>query len=314
LGAFLQRIASKAEHARNGSLYKRLFRTPRAAVALPDDLSAHQEGRLGLAGEHVPHPFVLRMQTPSEPGEDRRIRDGESVGVEMVLMEEAVSHVPALTAAFESMGEDGLGQRTSQPDGAHQRGTVTLRTAELDLGGIRLDLYEGEGWRLPGTCSPALFDRADQFALGPQERDGPPRGPLRVQFLTPFRQKHAGDIVRPNDVTPAVLAAACYRRLVALSLCYGPEPLGAEAIERVRTASFALSDATSIAQSSLRWVADRRYSHRQEHTHPVGGIVGTVTLDGTGPARRTWHALLRKSQTLHLGKKTAIGHGRIVLN
>lgn len=308
LGEFLHRIAPEHHHNHDLSLYQQLFRTPRTAVDLPNELSGRALGRLGLAGEHVPHPFVMRMHTPPDPGEPLVLAPSTTVQVDMVLIEEALAAIPSLTAAFDALGAQGLGKKTEQSSGTPRRGRVRLSAAVLNVGGVALQLYDGTQWSLPPRCDTHLFEQA--AALQP-EADTASDEPVTVHLRTPLRLKHARQIVRPNDMSVPALCAATYRRLVGLAVCYSPAPPAASAVKDLLDAFFALGDATTLDASDLTWATGGRYSHRQGRRHPTSGLMGTLSLDGPPLVRQIWRRFMGHAEALHLGKKTALGLGRV---
>jgi hypothetical protein len=310
LGEYLHRLASEKHHEQDLSLYQRLFRTPRSAVDVPD-LDGRLLGALGLAGEHVPHPFVVRqVRPPRPPATDVHRTDGDPVQVEWILLGTAVQHLPQLTGIAEVIGTDGLGRRTSQPNGKKMRGRAALEEATLHVGDAERTLYDGAEWTLPATCGPDLYDRIGPAEPGPEDTPVPAR-PLRARLITPTRLKHCGDIRRPDTLTPAALVDCLYRRVVGMSFCYGRKAPPTLQTSDWREAFWELAEATSLDTSGARWTDDQRYSHRQERTHPAGGIVGTLCLDAPAEARRTWARWLRRTEDLHLGKSTSMGLGRL---
>ncbi|MFB6274115.1 MAG: CRISPR system precrRNA processing endoribonuclease RAMP protein Cas6 [Salinibacter sp.] len=310
LGRVLHRLSSEGEHKHNQSLYQHLFRTPRGTIDLPEGLDGRTLGALGLAGEHVPSPFVLRLAESHSPATAYTIESGETVTVEMVLFEDAVRHVPPLTAAFEELENQGLGQKTRQPDGHIRRGTATLDAATLAIGPVSVSLYDGTGWSLPPEIGPSLFDRAESLTSASNAPSPSPERSTAVDLATPLRLKHKGALVRPDALTADALAANVFRRRLGLAVCYGSASPSDGALDDWRDAFFALADATTLDVGDLRWVNDTRYSSRQDRRHPTGGLVGRLVING--PAAE-WHRVLRPLQNLHLGKKTALGLGRIHL-
>lgn len=308
LGEFLHRIAPAHHHAHDLSLYQQLFRTPRSAVELPDGLGGRALGRLGLAGEHVPHPFVMRMHTPPEPGEPLVLPAGTQTHLDMVLVEDALEALPALTAAFDALGAHGLGKKTDQPGGDRRRGRVALQAAELHVSGVNVPLYASGTWSLPPRCDAQLFEQASALRPSASPHDDEP---VRVDLRTPLRLKHARQIVRPGAMSVPALCAATYRRLVGLAVCYCPDPPTAETTQALLDAFFALGAATTLDASALTWATGGRYSHRQGQRHPTSGLMGTLVLDGPPAVRQIWYRLMHQAEALHLGKKTALGLGRV---
>jgi hypothetical protein len=314
LGYYLHRLADEESHAQDLSLYQRLFRTPRSAVGVPD-YSGRVLGPIGLAGEHVPHPFVVRQAIPEAPATDLRLAPGDETAVELMLMGPAVRHLPQLTALFETMGADGIGRRVEQPGGETARGAVALTGAALRIEGVSLTLYDGAEWRLPPTCGPELYDRA--AALAPEHdtnKDPAQADTQRLTLRTPTRLRFGGDRVGPEALDADALAAALYRRVVGMAVCYGPATPGAEQIAAWQDGFKALAAPTSLHTTDVRRVEDRRYSHRQERPVPAGGLAGPLRLEAPPGVLRTWRNWLRRAERLHLGAGTSMGLGRVGLD
>jgi hypothetical protein len=309
LGYYLHRIASEERHDQDLSLYQRLFRTPASAVGVPD-YDGRVLGPIGLAGEHVPHPFVLRRAEPDPPGTDLHLRRGEATTIEVVLMGTTLRALPQLTAAFEVLGADGLGRRTQQPDGNVRRGEVRLTGASLGLQGVEMELYDGTDWALPPTCGPELYEQADRLAPEPAAETGTQR-PLRVRFETAVRLQHGGAVIAPDALDPDALAAPLYRRVVGMAVCYGPEALPARRIRRMQDGFRALADATRLDATDVEWREDTRYSHRQDRRVPAGGLYGAVQLHADKEVCTIWADWLGRAERLHLGKGTSMGLGRL---
>lgn len=399
LGEYLHRTAPQRHHNSNLSLYQRLFRTPRSAVQLPEGLSGHMKGRLGIAGTHVPHPFVLRMTDPPVPGRDLIVGDGEEVSVDLVLVEEAVQTLPSLAGALEQLGRYGLGSKSPrQGNASRQRGTVRLQRAALSFPhatgesatggsssappasaqpvsigpdappprpklhpsasespqpaasapasstsasstsappasdssgparspyetGKPRTLFDGTHWHFPDLSEPVFADVfTEALADAParsrhqeplQDRPQECFEHLVLELWTPLRLQHGGGLVRPEEMSIAALASACFRRLAGLAACYRPEAVSAPAMSALLSAFHALGDATRLARTDLRWIRDSRFSSAQGERHPTGGLFGTVTLQASAPVLRVWARLFRSAERLHLGKTTSMGLGRI---
>ena len=313
LGYYLHRLASAEQHEQDLSLYQRLFRTPRSAVGVPE-YEGHVLGSIGLAGEHVPHPFILRQSDPGPPAEALRLSPGDQASVDMILLGGTVRYLPQLTAAFEVIGDDGLGRKVEQPGGSRDRGPVTLTEASLDIQGVTLGLYDGTEWALPPTCGPELYEKARALAPTAAPADGAEGDPaeaLSVRFRTPTRLKHGGGVVRPEALTPDALAAPLYRRAVGMAVCYGQAAPSAAQINDIQDGFRALADKTTLDKREVTWTADHRYSHRQNRRHPAGGLTGLLRVQAPPEARVLWAQWLRRAERIHLGKTTSMGLGRV---
>ena len=313
LGKFLRRIEPEDDHEKDLSVYQQLFRTPRSSVDLPA-VDNRLLGALGLVGEHVPHPFVLRLEDREEPTAAGTWTEGDETTIHVLLLEKAIGHVPALAGAFESIGAEGLGRKTRQPGGNRRRGRVQLMSAELDVGGVKLQLYDGTSWALPPDCSVNLYDEASGLApVKPSSSSAAGTDQIAVHCVTPLRLKHQGSILRPEAMTPDALASNLFRRVQGLALCYGPGAPGEETIRARQDAFHDLAAATQFETADLQWASDSRFSHSQKQRHPVGGLVGTLRLSASPEAVAAWRNWLQVAERVHLGKKTSMGLGRIRL-
>ena len=240
LGAALHRSASARRRGAGGSTYEQLFRTPRSAVRVPER-PARILGPIGLAGEHVPHPFVLRVGPVGHRSAPLRLRAGDATRWSLVLVGSAVRHVPVLTAVLDGLAEGGIGRTVPQPEGPDRRGRMHLQAATLSVGRVSLELYErqaeGTGtWHLPATCDASLYEQMSSL-VGTSPSTSTTEAPeeVSVSFETPVRLSHGDAMLRaPSDLTAEALAQATYRRWAALALCYGPEPPSTERLDAAR--------------------------------------------------------------------------------
>jgi len=198
LGAALHRVGQATPSKHEPSVYEALFRTPRSSVRVPDRPSRIL-GPVGLGGQHVPHPFVLRMKRPDQRTGPLRLATGETTEWTVGLVDTGVRFLPALSGVLDRLG-DGIGKRVPRSNGPPRRGTLRLRRATLRLGRISLTLYEGTRWRLPRTCDAALYDAVsaqEQRVLEPAPSGGETSAlsGLRVRFETPVRLTHNDDVI-----------------------------------------------------------------------------------------------------------------------
>jgi hypothetical protein len=321
LGSALHRAAAARTNDRtNGtSVYEQLFRTPRAAVSIPDR-PARILGPVGLAGDYVPHPFVLRLRDPTGHTAPVRVDPGDTMRWTLSLVGTGARHLPALTAVLDDLGTGGLGSRVLPSAGngrEPQRGRMDLKRADLELGRVSIRLYDGETWRLPADCGPSLHDRAaNLFEPEPTRSDADNRvTSVHVRFETPVRLTHNGTALdAPPDLTAEALSQACYRRWAAMALCYGADPPSTERLDAAFETARALGQTTEIADRALVPARRTRYSARQDRRLSRTGLVGSLRLAGPPPRLETWRYWLRTVAPLHLGKSTSMGFGRITVS
>ena len=100
-----------------------------------------------------------------------------------------------------------------------------------------------------------------------------------------------------------VLVRAMLRRVSSLLNCYGNgEPLldYKSLVKRARE--------VSIAESDLQWFDWKRYSHRQDKSMLMGGMVGSIIYEGN---IGEYLPLVDISSKVHIGKQTSFGLGKI---
>ncbi|MFB6274137.1 MAG: CRISPR system precrRNA processing endoribonuclease RAMP protein Cas6 [Salinibacter sp.] len=313
LGAALRRAAQARPASEEASPYAQLFRKPRSAVRIPDR-PARILGPVGLAGEHVPHPFTLRIAPADHRTAPLRLAPGASTTVCLELVGTAIRHLPALVAALDGLGQGGLGRAVSQPKGADRRGTLRLRGAHLQTGRVSLQVYNGRTWRLPERCAPELYEQADGLLepAVPEQREDP--SSLRVRFDTPVRLTYEGTAIDdPSSLSAPALAHACYRRWAALSLCYAPDPPSTKTLDAAYEQVQGLGRHVQIAKRDLDPVERARYSARREKTFHRQGLRGTIRLAGPPRHLAQWNRWLRAVAPLHLGKDTSMGFGYVTV-
>lgn len=68
------------------------------------------------------------------------------------------------------------------------------------------------------------------------------------------------------------------------------------------------SDGVRVAGAALRWLDWERWSQRQGAAMKLGGLVGTLTLEGD---LAPFAPLLRAAEILHAGKGAVFGLGKV---
>ncbi len=314
LGAALRRAAQARSKGEGASPYEQLFRTPRSAVRVPDR-PMRILGPVGLAGEHVPHPFTLRMVAEAHCTAPHRLEPGDTTAWCLSLVGTAVRHLPALAAALDGLGQDGIGRAVPQSSGPDRRGALRLHEATLRTGRVFIRLYDGCTWRLPEHCSAALYEQASHLLEpSPPGAEGESSGTLRVSFKTPVRLNYQGALLtEPSALTAEALAQACYRRWAALALCYAPSAPSTEQLDATFRQARALGETTKITERGLAPAQRTRYSARQDQRLSRTGLVGAFHLTGPPARLQTWRNWLTAAVPLHIGKSTSMGFGRFTV-
>ena len=129
-----------------------------------------------------------------------------------------------------------------------------------------------------------------------------PDGPVTLRFVTPLRLKirdQLADRFRFRD-----LAFHMLRRTLELAHTHVPgAPVDWSFQPLLRKA-----DAVQATAADLRWHDWERWSQRQQTRMKLGGVVGTLTLDGD---LSPFTSLLRTAEVIHVGKGTTFGLGKM---
>ena len=70
----------------------------------------------------------------------------------------------------------------------------------------------------------------------------------------------------------------------------------------------------AIDASAMQWHDLQRNSRNHSQKVPLGGLIGTLHLQGPTPAMQILHPLLAQVQPLHIGKEAVFGLGDYTLS
>ena len=254
-------------------LYPSIFETPQ--VCKPP---------LGANFASVPHPFVIE---PPET-ESTQFAPQAPFNFNLLLFGEINSNLPYFIYAFDQMGKIGVGRRING-----RRGRFRLQVVRFDNRAI----YSADDGILKSP------EPLPQLSLGDNESGRGKIANLTIHLKTPLRFKHRNHL---SDKLPFhLLVRTMLRRVDALFTIYGhgkPNLDFRGLIER--------AGAVKIASSDLRWSDWRRYSQRQSRAMQMGGLAGSVTYTGD---LAEFMPLINCCETLHIGKQTTFGLGKIRL-
>ncbi|HTG35948.1 MAG TPA: CRISPR system precrRNA processing endoribonuclease RAMP protein Cas6 [Thermoanaerobaculia bacterium] len=228
----------------------------------------------------APRPYVF------EPGDDDRqdFAAGDPLAFDLLLIGQAVDLQAYVLLAVERMARSGLGVA---------RSPFELARAEFRASdGAVHSLFENG--RATGPAAPPSFPT----------RDGLDAERLTIRLLTPLRFKERGHLSTTLDFRSLVLAMV--RRTLELAWFHVP---GAAIDWTFRP----LLDRAATLRSTpnLAWHDWDRYSNRQQRKVTLGGLLGTLHLEGD---LTPFAPLLRTAEILHVGKGTTVGLGRIAID
>jgi hypothetical protein len=231
----------------------------------------------GLAS--APRPYVF------EPGDDRQdFAAGDPLPFDLILIGQAVDLQAYVLLAVERMARSGLGV---------SRAPFELARAEARTpAGAPLTLFV-DGRATGPAAAPSLPSRAGLDATR-----------ATIRLLTPLRLQERGHLSTTLDVRSLVLAMI--RRTLELAWFHVPGAAIDWTFRPLLDHAAALRSTPHVA-----WHDWERYSNRQQRKVTLGGLLGTLDLEGEIP--ETLATLLRTAEILHVGKGATFGLGRIAL-
>jgi len=126
-------------------------------------------------------------------------------------------------------------------------------------------------------------------------------GELTVTLISPLRIKQNEKLVNPTTFSFEALVENIMRRFSLLSYFYNNEKPDVNFEEIFEQAS-----RVPITSGDLKWLELERYSTRTKQTSPMGGIVGSFSVNVQDEALAF---LLFLGQKTQVGKNTSFGYG-----
>lgn len=239
--------------------------------------------------ERTPPPFLRGLDTAPrpfviEPGDGTRdFAPGDPLAFDLLLFGQATELQAYVLLAVERMAAAGLG---------HRRAPFTLHHARaLTPGGTWHTLFENGRAQGPAALQPC-FPPQDSFDAN--------RATLHL--LTPLRINHRGRLATTLDFR--TLAFHMLRRALEIAWFHVP---GAD-IDWDFKPLLDRADDVRVTAAHLDWHDWERYSNRQQTKMVLGGLVGTLEIEG---GLAPFLPLLRTAEILHAGKNTTFGLGKL---
>jgi hypothetical protein len=224
----------------------------------------------------APHPFVLVL-TESSIDPDTRYTLG------LTLFGRGNRYLPYLIHAFIRAGERGIGPKRQIFQ------LVEVQQCE--------DLSQDQ-WLTIFQLDKTLTPRPERMPSIPPVPEA-----VQIRFQTPLRLKRDGRNVRPQDFSFADLFGNLLRRFSMLTYFHTETPLEVDF-----AGLMARARVVGCHQIDLYWQDWTRYSSRQQTAMQMGGLQGTVVLEGN-QITPFW-PYLWLGQWTHAGKSTSMGLGR----
>ena len=222
---------------------------------------------------HMPQPYVIEPPT----GGAQRLQAGQTFDFGLVLIGRALGLLPTVLQAWERALHTGLGQ---------ERALCTLLEISSQNGCQRLSIEREQLLNL-------------NFSLPPPPLLGQH---ATLHFHTPLRLQVQGKPARASQLTARDLLITLARRHQLLRDVH----LGAAAPQHDFKAIVEQTQAIELHAQDLRWFDWGRYSQRQQQEMQLGGLLGSVHLQGD---LAPFAQLLHQGQWLHVGKNATMGLG-----
>lgn len=241
----------------------------------------------------LPRPYVVRPPA----GERRQFEPGETLTFGMGLIGPVAQLFPYVFMAAQEIERSGLGRRLPQNNGRRGGLRIDSIAAVNPLSDAQQPLFQRgcPNVQLPGLPI-APSDVTAHAATLPADR-------LTLRFHTPLRLtvKRDGRPSLVHQFDLGIFFARLAWRLDQLAEAYG----AGEAISNYQTLP-TLVERVRVVNDSTRWIDVVSYSSRTRQRTPIGGLVGTVTLEGDlAPLRE----LLVWGSLIHVGKNAVKGDG-----
>jgi len=221
----------------------------------------------------MPQPYVIEPPT----GGAQQLQAGQTFDFGLVLIGKALGDLPTVLQAWQRALRTGLGR-------GHTPCTL-------------IEIFDENGLQ-------RLSDKREQ--LSNLNVVVPPPPALHTQatlhFHTPLRLQVQGKPVRAGQLTARDLLIALARRTQLLCDVH----LGAAAPKQDFAVLSTQAAAITLHSEDLHWFDWGRYSQRQQQEMQLGGLLGSVQLQGD---LAPFAALLQLGQWLHIGKNATMGLG-----
>lgn len=236
--------------------------------------------------QDTPRPFVIDAPLEEHP----EFAPGQPLCFGLVTVGRASESVPYYVATFRNLGDHGLGPRRTPFDLAE--------VAAIDARGAATAIYQ--------QASPLVYLDAPRLRAADLLQPGDEvRTRVTLTFLTPLELKDQGAPVREPHLGPIVRRLRDRVNMLSTFFADGPLDMDFKGMS-------ALAESVRLLEARTRVVTVTRGSSRTGHQHDIGGLVGSATYEGDALAELL--PLLRVGEVLHVGRHSAFGNGRILLD
>ena len=231
----------------------------------------------------APRPYVFEPDLTHLHRGSPRYAPGDPLAFDLLLFGQAVDLAGWVLLALERMAEAGLGARRAR--------FRVDRVLALDPEGDWEVLCDSGRWTGRDLPSPSL-----------PSAEGLSGERITLNFRTPVRLRVNGELA--TGVSMRSLAFPMVRRALELASFHVP---GAEPDWTFRPL-LEHAGTVRITHADLRWFDWQRHSNRQQKKINLGGLLGSVDLEGD---LTPLMPLLRTAEVVHLGKGATFGLGKM---
>jgi len=233
-----------------------------------------------------PRPFVFSLRADSRQRNNVRQFD-------VLLVGPARRYFAEFLRTFIELETCGLGPRR-----------VPFRLSHVDAmpsDGSRALLFNREDGK---TCQPPFTFDAHVAMARARGLQAIATGRWLVHFVTPTRLT-AGGRVQTEGITFQDVVRRALRRLDSLLYLYGDGASSFRPHDYVQ-----LAEGVRTLGTRFRWSERERFSTRQRQNVRVGGVLGSMLVEGDLTCLLP---VLAYAEQVHIGKHTVMGFGRIAL-
>jgi len=153
----------------------------------------------------------------------------------------------------------------------------------------------------------AIWDQEEQLDPKPVFSPMAPPAPkeARIHFLTPLRMRLLDRYVTPEQFQFSDLFRSLLSRISSLQYFHTDTPLVTDFAGLTAAAS-----EMTFATKAVSWSDWTRRSSRQQQEMQMGGLMGSVVVEGTSAHWPDFWPYLWMGQWTHAGKGTSMGLGR----
>lgn len=228
-----------------------------------------------LSGRNIAtHPFVIS----TDVGIKEKATD---LTLSITLIGKAVDYFPYIFYAFKQAGEEGI---------LRDRIKYAIRDIKLHDKSI-----------LQSDGSIDINNETEHFSVDTSLR-GKRSQQIVIQAKTPIRMKAQGKYI--SNITYDSVINAVLRKMNILSSMYGKTDKNEKVREQLNKFTYDHQET-----ANFQWLDLHRYSARQRNNMKMGGIVGSLILEGKfTPLERS---ILKAAELFHIGKNVSFGLGKI---